>query len=190
MGEKSEEKGIFDYLNQIFVGNIEEIETYSHIEWEEEFKEDVDMTMTGFSDILVRRGREEGREETTVKFIWSLHEMKCTDEMISEAVKRPVDYVQDILKKMHLSKKAGNTSVKNRLIVGIKMLLQDLWNIRIAILVFAIYFVIGRKFLYSLCPMVIMTDFLVRDAGLQERCLWCCEETLPGHGKCIRLFMV
>ena len=99
MGEKSEERGIFDYLNQVFVGNIEEIETYSHIEWEEEFKEDVAMTMTGFSDILVRRGREEGREETTVKFIWSLHEMKCTDEMISEAVKRPVDYVQDILKK-------------------------------------------------------------------------------------------
>lgn len=123
MGEKSEERGIFDYLNQVFVGNIEEIETYSHIEWEEEFKEDVAMTMTGFSDVLVRRGREEGREEgrvegrkegreegriegreigqeeTTVKFIWSLHEMKCTDEMISEAVKRPVDYVQDILKK-------------------------------------------------------------------------------------------
>ena len=115
MGEKSEEKGIFDYLNQIFVGNIEEIETYSHIEWEDEFKEDVAMTMTGFSDILVRRGREEGRkegreegriegreigqEETTVKFIWSLHEMDFTDDMISEAVKRPVDYVQDILKK-------------------------------------------------------------------------------------------
>ena len=123
MGEKSEERGIFDYLNQVFVGNIEEIETYSHIEWEEDFKEDVAMTMTGFSDVLVRRGREEGREEgrvegrkegreegriegreigqeeTTVKFIWSLHEMKCTDEMISEAVKRPVDYVQDILKK-------------------------------------------------------------------------------------------
>lgn len=53
------------------------------------------------------------------------------------------------------------------------MLLQDLWNIRIAILVFAIYFVIGRKFLYSLCPMVIMTGF-----------------PCPGHGKCIRLFMV
>ena len=97
--EKNQKRGIFDYLNQIFVGNIEVIEAYSHIEWEEEFKEDVAMTMTGFSDILVRRGREEGREETTVKFIWSLHEMKCTDEMISEAVKRPVDYVQDILKK-------------------------------------------------------------------------------------------
>ena len=104
---RGEDAGIFDYLNQVFVGNIEEIETYSHIEWEEEFKEDVAMTMTGFSDILVRRsreegraeGREEGREETTVKFIWSLHEMKCTDEMISEAVKRPIDYVQDILKK-------------------------------------------------------------------------------------------
>lgn len=94
-----EDAGIFDYLNQIFVGNIEEIETYSHIEWEEEFKEDVAMTMTGFSDILVRRGREEGREETTVKFIWSLHEMDFTDDMISEAVKRPIDYVQDILKK-------------------------------------------------------------------------------------------
>ena len=112
---RGEDAGIFDYLNQIFVGNIEEIETYSHIEWEEEFKEDVAMTMTRFSDVLVRRGREEGRkegreegriegreigqEETTVKFIWSLHEMKCTDEMISEAVKRPIDYVQDILKK-------------------------------------------------------------------------------------------
>ena len=44
-------------------------------------------------------GREIGQEETTVKFIWSLHEMKCTDEMISEAVKKPVDYVQDVLKK-------------------------------------------------------------------------------------------
>lgn len=96
---RGEDAGIFDYLNQIFVGNIEEIETYSHIEWEDEFKEDVAMTMTGFSDILVRRGREEGREETTVKFIWSLHEMDFTDDMISEAVKRPVDYVQNILKK-------------------------------------------------------------------------------------------
>ena len=67
---------------------------------------------------------------------------------------------------MHLSKKAGNTSVKNRLIVGIKMFLQDLWNIRIAILVFAIYFVIGRKFLYSLCPMVIMTGFPCPGCGL------------------------
>ena len=75
------------------------IETYSHIEWEEEFKEDVAMTMTGFSDILVRRGREAAREATTVKFIWSLHEMDFTDDMISEAVKRPIDYVQDILKK-------------------------------------------------------------------------------------------
>ena len=96
---RGEDAGIFDYLNQIFVGNIEEIETYSHIEWEDEFKEDVAMTMTGFSDVLVRRGREEGREETTVKFIWSLHEMDFTDDMISEAVKRPVDYGQDILKK-------------------------------------------------------------------------------------------
>ena len=53
------------------------------------------MTMTGFSDILVRKVRE----EEAVKFIWSLHEMDFTDDMISEAVKRPVDYVQDILKK-------------------------------------------------------------------------------------------
>ena len=51
---------------------------------------------------------------------------------------------------MHLNKKVGNTFVKNRLIAGIKMLLQDLWNIRIAILVFAIYFIIGRKF-YTVC---------------------------------------
>ena len=46
------------------------------------------------------------------------------------------------------------------------MLLQDLWNIRIAILLFAIYFVIGRKFLYSLCPMVIMTGFPCPGCGL------------------------
>ena len=53
------------------------------------------MMMTGFSDILVRKVRE----EETVKFIWSLHEMECTDDMISEAVKKPVDYVQDVWKK-------------------------------------------------------------------------------------------
>ena len=53
------------------------------------------MTMMGFSDVLVRRVRE----QETVKFIWSLHEMECTDEMISEAVKKPVDYVQNVLKK-------------------------------------------------------------------------------------------
>ena len=53
------------------------------------------MTMTGFSDVLVRKVKE----EETVKFIWSLHEMECTDEMISKAVKKPVDYVQDVLKK-------------------------------------------------------------------------------------------
>ena len=53
------------------------------------------MTMMGFSDVLVRIVRE----EETVKFIWSLHEMECTDEMISEAVKKPVDYVQNVLKK-------------------------------------------------------------------------------------------
>ena len=42
------------------------------------------------------------------------------------------------------------------------MLLQDLWNIRIAILVFAIYFIIGRKFLYGLTRamfMVLRGDF-------------------------------
>ena len=57
------------------------------------------------------------------------------------------------------------------------MLLQDLWNIRIAILVFAIYFVIGRKFLYSLCPMVIMTGFpcpgLCRGMENASVYLWC-----------------
>ena len=63
---RGEDAGIFDYLNQVFVGNIEEIETYSHIEWEDEFKEDVAMTMTGFSDVLVRRGREEGRKQGEV----------------------------------------------------------------------------------------------------------------------------
>ena len=62
------------------------------------------------------------------------------------------------------------------------MLLQDLWNIRIAILLFAIYFVIGRKFLYSLCPMVIMTGFPCPGCGLTRAMFMVLRGDLPGHG--------
>ena len=97
---RGEDAGIFDYLNQIFVGNIEEIETYSHIEWEDEFKEDVAMTMTGFSDILVRRSREEGREEgmdNISKLLKLLVSEKKYDEI--EKISEDKEYQKELLKK-------------------------------------------------------------------------------------------
>lgn len=55
---------------------------------------------------------------------------------------------------------------KDRLKEGLQLFLQDLWDIRIAILVFFIYFLVGRKVLYSLCPMVVMTGFPCPGCGL------------------------
>ena len=65
----------------------------------EEFKENVAMTMTGFSDVLARRVREEEHEKMIVKFIWNMHEQDLTDDVISKTVEKPIDYVQDVLKK-------------------------------------------------------------------------------------------
>lgn len=84
-------------------GDLKKIESYSQIEWEERFQEEIAMTMTGFSDILVRKGirkgEEIGKEENTVKIIWNMHRMDFADEIISKAVEEPVDYVREVLKK-------------------------------------------------------------------------------------------
>ena len=101
---RGEDAGIFDYLNQVFVGNIEEIETYSHIEWEDEFKEDVAMTMTGFSDVLVRRGREEGRKEgiyqgkilTHISMIQKKVKKNKNLEQIVDELEEPMEEIKPI----------------------------------------------------------------------------------------------
>lgn len=43
---------------------------------------------------------------------------------------------------------------------------QDLWNIRVAILIFAVYFLVGSRVLYSLCPMVVVTGLPCPGCGL------------------------
>lgn len=94
MGKDTKEQGIFDYLNGLFEGNINKVESYSHIEWEEDFREEVTMSMTGFSDVLVRKTEE----KKTMEFIWNMHQLNFTDDIISKVVKQPIEYVQDVLK--------------------------------------------------------------------------------------------
>lgn len=47
-----------------------------------------------------------------------------------------------------------------------ELLRRDLKNLRIPALLFLIYFLIGRKFLYSLCPSVLLTGFPCPGCGL------------------------
>lgn len=49
---------------------------------------------------------------------------------------------------------------------GLKLAVQDLKNIWIAIVVFGAYFLVGRKFLYSLCPCIVLTGFPCPGCGL------------------------
>lgn len=65
----------------------------------EEYKEGVAMPIEGFSDVLVRRVRAEEHEKMIVKFIWNMHEQDLADDVISKTVEKPIDYVQDVLKK-------------------------------------------------------------------------------------------
>lgn len=52
------------------------------------------MSMAGFSDVLVRKTEE----KKTMEFIWNMHQLNFTDDMISKVVKQPIEYVQDVLK--------------------------------------------------------------------------------------------
>lgn len=61
-GKKSDEKGIFDYLNGVFTCDIKRVEEYSHIKWSEPFQREVG-AMTGFGDMIYERGMREGRQE-------------------------------------------------------------------------------------------------------------------------------
>ncbi len=75
------------------------MESYSHIEWEEDYREEVTMSMTGFSDVLVRKTEERVKRENIMEIIWNMHQLNFTDDIISKVVKQPIDYVEDILKK-------------------------------------------------------------------------------------------
>lgn len=46
------------------------------------------------------------------------------------------------------------------------LLRRDLKNLRVPALLFLIYFAIGRKFLYSLCPSVLVTGFPCPGCGM------------------------
>lgn len=47
-----------------------------------------------------------------------------------------------------------------------QLMMQDLRNVWVAIAVFGVYFLIGRKFLYSLCPLIVLTGFPCPGCGL------------------------
>ncbi|OUP63738.1 DUF2752 domain-containing protein [Sellimonas sp.] len=48
------------------------------------------------------------------------------------------------------------------------MIRKDLWNIRIVILVLAIYFTVAWCFLYTSCPLVLVTGFPCPGCGLSR----------------------
>lgn len=49
-----------------------------------------------------------------------------------------------------------------------RMMKKDLWNVRVVILVLAGYFLFVRLFLYSSCPMVMVTGFPCPGCGLSR----------------------
>lgn len=49
-----------------------------------------------------------------------------------------------------------------------QMIRRDLWNIRIVILVLAIYFTVAWCFLYTSCPLVLVTGFPCPGCGLSR----------------------
>ncbi|MBU5480493.1 hypothetical protein KQI91_04550 [Blautia sp. MSJ-19] len=67
-GKKTEEKGIFDYLNGLFTCDINKIEKYSYIKWSEPFQEEVS-EVAGFGDMIYERGMRAGKQEGIQKGI-------------------------------------------------------------------------------------------------------------------------
>lgn len=49
-----------------------------------------------------------------------------------------------------------------------RMIRKDLWNLRVVIFVLDIYFVIVKCFLYSSCPLVLVTGFPCPGCGLSR----------------------
>lgn len=60
--------------------------------------------------------------------------------------------------------KESNTS--KRIIMAFRLLIKDSWSIRYVICIFGLYFLVGKNFMYSLCPVVSLTGFPCAGCGM------------------------
>ena len=91
-GEKTEEKGIFDYLNGIFTCDINRIGKYSHIKWSEPFQNEVSK-VTGFGDMIYERGIRAGKQEGMI--LGALMSGK-TPEEVSDMLNLPLEEIKKV----------------------------------------------------------------------------------------------
>ena len=91
-GEKTEEKGIFDYLNGIFTCDINRIGKYSHIKWSESFQREVSK-VTGFGDMIYERGMRAGEQKGMI--LGALMSGK-TPEEVSDMLNLPLEEIKKV----------------------------------------------------------------------------------------------
>ena len=91
-GEKTEEKGIFDYLNGIFTCDINRIGKYSHIKWSEPFQREVSK-VTGFGDMIYERGMRAGEQKGMI--LGALMSGK-TPEEVSDMLNLPLEEIKKV----------------------------------------------------------------------------------------------
>lgn len=58
------------------------------------------------------------------------------------------------------------SNFSKRIKKAFELLWKDVWTLRYVILVFIVYFYIGRNFLYSMCPTVVLTGFPCPGCGM------------------------
>ncbi len=91
-GEKTEEKGIFDYLNGIFTCDINRIDKYSHIKWSEPFQREVSK-VTGFGDMIYERGMRAGEQKGMI--LGALMSGK-TPEEVADMLNLPLEEIKKV----------------------------------------------------------------------------------------------
>lgn len=58
------------------------------------------------------------------------------------------------------------SNFSKRIKEAFKLLWKDIWTFRWVIIVFAAYFFVGKNFMYSLCPTVVITGFPCPGCGM------------------------
>ena len=91
-GEKTEEKGIFDYLNGIFTCDINRIDKYSHIKWSEPFQREMSK-VTGFGDMIYERGMRAGEQKGMI--LGALMSGK-TPEEVADMLNLPLEEIKKV----------------------------------------------------------------------------------------------
>ena len=91
-GEKTEEKGIFDYLNGIFTCDINRIDKYSHIKWSEPFQREVSK-VTRFGDMIYERGMRAGEQKGMI--LGALMSGK-TPEEVADMLNLPLEEIKKV----------------------------------------------------------------------------------------------